>query len=156
MYDRFISIITRNISISVIILGANYLEGLFAPQGNLSMLLTLRLQIILHVRLRKYSGANWWLPHNRNINYQGIKKEAAHFNNYNGNTIWKSDTLKELESLMPMIVFKKLPSSLRKTMAGGNQFVPLCMIIDIKVDSRRKAMLVIGGGGLQLFQTRGR
>ena len=46
---------------------------------------------------------------------------------------------------MYMKVFRKIPSSLRKTRAKGFQFSPLRMISDVKVDLRRKARLFIGG-----------
>ena len=53
--------------------------------------------------------------------------------------------LKELEALMSMSVFKKLPSSLCNSMAKGYQFAPLRMILDVEVDLMRKYRLVIGG-----------
>ena len=46
---------------------------------------------------------------------------------------------------MSMKVFKKFPSSLRKSRAKGFQFAPLRMIFDVKVYLRRKSRLVIGG-----------
>ena len=46
---------------------------------------------------------------------------------------------------MYMKVFRRLPSSLCKARAKGYQFVPLRMIFDVKVDLRRKSILVIGG-----------
>ena len=52
--------------------------------------------------------------------------------------------MKEMEALMSMHVFRKLPSSLRKAREKGYQFAPLQMIFDVKVDLRRKTRLVIG------------
>ena len=45
---------------------------------------------------------------------------------------------------MSMKVFRELPSSMRKARAEGSQFALLRMILDVKVDLRRKARLVIG------------
>ena len=52
---------------------------------------------------------------------------------------------------MSMKVFKKPPSSLRKSKAKGFQFSPLKIIFDIKLDLRRKARLVIGGRVVNSF-----
>ena len=71
-------------------------------------------------------------------------KEAAQFDQMNGNKIWDNEILKELEALMSMKVFRKLLSSLRNSRAEGFQFAPLRMISDVNVDLRRKARLVIG------------
>ena len=46
---------------------------------------------------------------------------------------------------MYMKVFRKIPSSLRKTRAKGFQFAPLRMIFDVKLNLIRKARIVIGG-----------
>ena len=46
---------------------------------------------------------------------------------------------------MNMKVSRKLPSSLHKTRAKGCQFTTLRVIFDVKVDLRRKSILVIGG-----------
>ena len=46
---------------------------------------------------------------------------------------------------MSMKVFRKLPSSLRKTRTKGFQFAPLRMIFELKVDFRRNSRIVIGG-----------
>ena len=46
---------------------------------------------------------------------------------------------------MFIIVFKKLPLSMRKSRAKGYQFVPLWVIFGVKLDLSRKDRLVIGG-----------
>ena len=45
---------------------------------------------------------------------------------------------------MSMKVFRKLPLSLHKARAEGFPFALLRMVLDVKVDFRRKARLVIG------------
>ena len=72
-------------------------------------------------------------------------KEVLQFDRENGNYIRVNIILKELEVLMSMSVFKKLPSSLCNSMAKGYQFAPLRMILDVKVDLMRKSRLVNGG-----------
>ena len=72
-------------------------------------------------------------------------KETAQFDQENVNKLWNNAILKELEALVSMKVFSKLPSSLRKTRAEVFQFALLRMIFEVKVDLRRKERLVIEG-----------
>ena len=51
---------------------------------------------------------------------------------------------------MPMSVFKKIPSSLKKARHRGYKFAPLQMIFDVKEDLRKKSRLVIGGRVINL------
>ena len=91
---------------------------------------------------------NSLLPNICNIKY-GIRflsnaKEAAQFDKDNSNTLWENSSLKDLEALISMNIFKKLQYSLRKSIAGGYQFAPLRMILDVRVDLGRKSILIIG------------
>ena len=52
---------------------------------------------------------------------------------------------------MPMGVFTKILSSLRKARAEGYQFTPIMMIFDIKVDLRRKTRPVIRGSVVDYY-----
>ena len=52
---------------------------------------------------------------------------------------------------MSMGVFKKPPQSLRKPRAKGDQFTPLWMIFDVKVDLRREYRLFIEGHVVDLY-----
>ena len=113
------------------------------------MLRTLRYHLICLEILNKPIGTDRRAPNNGWMKY-GIRvpsnaKEAAQFDQENGNKLWDNTIMKELEALMSMKVFRKLPSSLCKDRAEGFQFALLRTIFDVKVDLRRKARLVIGG-----------
>ena len=115
----------------------------------MSMLQPLRYHQIRLARPKKHGGKDRRSPNNSGLKYSirvlRNAKEATHLDQDNGNKLWTNKTLKELEALMSMKVFRKLPSSLRRARARGFQFVPLRMIFDIQVDLRRKDRLVIGG-----------
>ena len=89
------------------------------------------------------------LPDNGNMQYRRRvprnAKEASQFDNMNGKSLWENAILKELEALISMSVFKKLPASLQKVRVRGYQFLSLRMIFYVKVGLRRKYRLVIGG-----------
>ena len=109
----------------------------------------LRFQRLHQAILKKPSVRDRRSPNNSGLKY-GINvprnaKEAIQFDQENGNLLWYNAILKELESLMSMELFKKFPSSLRKSRAKDFQFAPLRRIFGIKVEFRRKARLVIGG-----------
>ena len=79
------------------------------------MLRPLRFHRLLQARLKKPSGRDRHSPNKSDLNY-GIRfprnaKEAIKFDIENGNLLWYNAILKELEALMSMEVFKKLPSS---------------------------------------------
>ena len=115
----------------------------------MSMLRPLRYHRLRLEILNKPGGKDRRAPNNSGLKYgirfPGNAKEAAQFDQKNGNKIWANAILKELEALMSMKLFRKLPLSLRKARAKGFQFALLRMIFDVKVDLRRKARIVIGG-----------
>ena len=122
---------------------------MFGSQVTLAMMHPLRFHKLRLARLKKPSGRYWRSDNSSGLKY-GIRvpsnaKEDIHFDRENGNTLWRDAILKELEALMSMHVFNKLPSSLRKARGKGFHFAPLRIIFDVKVDLRRKARLVIGG-----------
>ena len=79
----------------------------------MSMLRPLRYYRLCLAILKKYSGKDWRAPNNGGLKY-GIRvprnaKEAAQLEQDIGNKLWANAILKELEDLMSMKVFRKLP-----------------------------------------------
>ena len=146
---RFMNAKTRRIARLVRILGKDSLEVIFGSQVTVFMLRPLRYHQLRLARLKKPGGKDRRAPNDGGMKY-GIRvprntKEATQFYQENGNKLWDNEILKEMEALVYMKVFRKLPSSLRKARAKVFQFAPLRMIFDVKVDLRRKARLVIWG-----------
>ena len=112
------------------------------------MLRTIRYWQICLVILKKPGGNYRQRPNNGNMKYvirvPRNAWEASKFDRENVNSLWANDILKELEALMYMSFFQKIPPSLRKAMLDVYQFAPLWMICYVKVDLRIKARLVIG------------
>ena len=84
-----------------------------------------------------------------NIKY-GIRvpkkfKEALELDKVNGNHLWCDSIIKEIEALMGHITFAFLNENAKSLKKKEFKFAPLCMVFDMKQDSRRKAQLVIGG-----------
>ena len=120
------------------------------------MLQSLRFQRLCLAILEKPGGKDPWRPNNGILKY-GIRvprnaKEFVQFDRDNVNSLWEIFILKELEFLIPMSVFKKLPSSLHKARARGFQFAPVWIMFYIKVDLRIKYRLVIGGQVVYLYR----
>ena len=89
----------------------------------MDMLRPLRYHQLLLVILKKPDG-KYWRAHNNSglkyvIRFPRNTKEAAQFDQDNGNLLWMNAILKELEDLMFMILFRKLLLSLRKARAKG-------------------------------------
>ena len=113
---RFTNSKTRRIARLVRILGNNYLEEIFISQVTMSMLRPLRCRLLRLARLNTPSGKDRRALNKGRLKY-GIRvprnaKNSIQFDQDNGNKLWANVILKELEALMSMIVFRKLPSSL--------------------------------------------
>ena len=93
------------------------------------MLWPLKFHRLCRVKLKKPGGNDRRVPNNSGMKY-GIRvprnaKEATQFDKKNGNLIWTNSILKELEALMSVKLFKKLPSSLRKARSKFSNLPPL-------------------------------
>ena len=135
---RFTNAKTRRIARLVRILGKDSLEVIFGSQVTVFMLRPLRYHQLRLARLEKPGGKDRRAPNNSGLEY-GIKvpsnaKEAFHVNQDNCNKLLANAILEELEALMSMKLFRKLPLSLCKSRAKVFQFAPLWMISDVKVD----------------------
>ena len=135
---RFINAKKKRIARLVRILGNDYLEEVFRSQVTIAMLRPLRFHRICLEIFQKPGGKNRRAPTNSGMKYcirtPRNAKEATQFNKENDNLLWQNTILKELEDLISMKVFKKLPSSLRKAREEGFQFAPIRIIFDVKVD----------------------
>ena len=136
-------------SILVRIFDKDCLEDVFGSQVTTAILRPLRFHRLRRAGLKKPGGKDRRSPNNYGLKYgkrvPSNAKEAIQFDREKGNSLWYNAILKELETLMFMEVFKKFPLSLRKAREKGFQFAPLRMIFGVKVDLRRKAILVIWG-----------
>ena len=134
--ENLINAKMRRITRLVIILDIDSLEEFFGYQVTLYILMQLRFQQLFLERLNKPSGKDMRRPNKGDLKY-GIRvqrnvKEAAHFDEENRNLLWLNAITKELYALVPMSVFKKLPSSLKNARAGGYQFSPLWIILMLR------------------------
>ena len=130
---RFTNAKTRRIARLVRILGNDYIDDVFGYQVTMSIMHPLSYHRLRLARLKKPIGKDRRDTNNGGLKY-GIRvprnaKEAAQFDQENGNTLWDNAILKELEALMYMEVFRKLLSSLSKERAKGFQFAPLRIIL---------------------------
>ena len=83
---------TRRIARLVRIIGNNSLEEVFVSQVTMSMLRPLRRCLLYLARLKKHGGKDWRAPNNSGLKYGIIfprnAKDAAHFDQENGNKLW--------------------------------------------------------------------
>ena len=111
--EKFANAKMRRISRLVKILGIDSLEEIFGSQATLDILRPLRYQKLCLVRLNKTVGKYQRCPNTGNMKYiirvPRNKKEAVQFDRENVKSLEANAILKELEALMLMCVFKKLP-----------------------------------------------
>ena len=123
---RLTNVKTRRTERLVSIHDNDFLEEVFESQVTMSMLQPLKYHRLCLVRLKKPGRKDWRAPNKSGLKY-GIRvprnaKEAARFDQENGNKLWANAILKGLEALISMQLFRKLILSLRKSRAKGLQF----------------------------------